>query len=113
MPLSSVNPPQRQCIAHTHKFCNLTACVCVCVYVQEGTRKLPGISRAVVLHVCAQQAQQVQAFKLARWAHTQLQTLRLPPSWQVSQTLSGHHNGCSFASVELHVPQCSAGPACW
>ncbi len=100
MPLSSVNPPQRQCNAHTHKFCNLTACMCVCV--QEGTRKLPGISRAVVLHVCAQQAQQVQAFKLARWAHMQLQTLRVPPSWQVSQSLSQHHNGCSFAS-ELHA----------
>ena len=52
---------------------------------QEGSHRLAGLSRAVVLDVCAQQAQQLQAFKLARWAHTQLQTLRLPSSWQVRQ----------------------------
>ena len=51
--------------------------------MQEGNQTLAGVSRAVVLRVCAQQAQQLQAFKLARWAYTQLQALRLPPSWQV------------------------------
>lgn len=51
--------------------------------MQEGSQTLTGVSRAVVLRVCAQQAQQLQAFKLARWAYTQLQALRLPSSWQV------------------------------
>ena len=51
--------------------------------VQEGSHSLAGVSRAVVLRVCAQQAQQLQAFKLARWAYTQLQALRIPPAWQV------------------------------
>lgn len=55
---------------------------------QEGNHRLVGLSRAVVLRVCAQQAQQLQAFKLARWAHTQLQALRLPSLWQVHQP---HH----------------------
>lgn len=51
--------------------------------VQEGSQSLVGVSRAVILRVCAQQAQQLQAFKLARWAYTQLQSLRVPSAWQV------------------------------
>ncbi len=58
--------------------------------MQEGAKKLAGVSRAVILHVCAQQAQQVQAFKLARWAHTQLQSLRLASSWQVRLCCTQH-----------------------
>ena len=49
---------------------------------------------AVVLRVCAQQAQQLQAFKLARWAYTQLQALRLPSSWQVR---TAHNTGSQMA----------------
>ncbi|KAL0036626.1 hypothetical protein WJX79_003303 [Trebouxia sp. C0005] len=83
------------------------ACFLLMHLPQEGTRKLPGISRAVVLHVCAQQAQQVQAFKLARWAHTQLQTLRLPPSWQDSIDLAAVQlRGSPFTDAEEVLPTC-------
>ncbi|KAL0031263.1 hypothetical protein WJX77_012099 [Trebouxia sp. C0004] len=83
------------------------ACFLLVRLPQEGSRKLPGISRAVVLHVCAQQAQQVQAFKLARWAHTQLQTLRLPPSWQDSIDLAGVQlRGSPFTDAEEVLPTC-------
>lgn len=54
--------------------------------MQEGRHSLAGLSRAIVLRVCAQQAQQLQAFKLARWAYTQLQALRIPSAWQVCNT---------------------------
>lgn len=51
-----------------------------------------------MLRVCAQQAQQLQAFKLARWAYTQLQALRLPSSWQVCKESTGT-NGFSHCSM--------------
>lgn len=50
---------------------------------EQAGRDLAGISRAIVLRVCAEQAEHMQAFKLARWAHTQLQSLHVPPGWQV------------------------------
>ena len=62
--------------------------------MQAGTQTLTGVSMAVVLRVCAQQAQQLQAFKLARWAYTQLQALRLPSSWQVR---TAHNTGSQMA----------------
>ena len=88
-----------------HLHCDLAVCECICYSTddcneQEGTKKLAGVSRAVILHVCAQQAQQVQAFKLARWAHTQLQSLRLPSSWQVSDLHCRCHHAYDISLVE-------------
>ena len=52
--------------------------------LQVGGQPAPeGISQAAVVHCLAQQAEQLGAFKLARMAHTRLQSLRLPPAWQV------------------------------
>ena len=68
--------------------------------MQEGTKRLAGISRAVVLHVCAEQAHQVQAFKLARWAHMQLQTLRLSPSRQVTCHTAWSHTQDGLLHVQ-------------
>ena len=53
-------------------------------FLQVGGQPAPeGISQAAVVHCLAQQAEQLGAFKLARMAHTRLQSLRLPPAWQV------------------------------
>lgn len=75
--------------------------------VQEGSRTLAGVSRAVILRVCAQQAQQLQAFKLARWAYTQLQSLRIPSAWQVCLHAHTELADCSkpFVLVPLRTNQ--------
>ena len=73
--------------------------------LQVGGQAAPeGISQAAVVHCLAQQAEQLGAFKLARMAHTRLQSLRLPPAWQV-----GHLCICcalprAVAACQWHCP---------
>lgn len=54
------------------------------VLQEQAGRDVAGISRAIVLRACAEQAEQMQAFKLARWAHTHLQSLHVSSAWQVT-----------------------------
>ncbi|KAL3157460.1 hypothetical protein ABBQ32_011927 [Trebouxia sp. C0010 RCD-2024] len=83
------------------------ACYLLMHLPTEGSRTLAGVSRAVILRVCAQQAQQLQAFKLARWAYTQLQSLRIPSAWQDSvELLSVQLHGCPFTDAEGVLPTC-------
>lgn len=79
---------------------------------QEGSQTLAGLRRAVVLRVCAQQAQQLQAFKLARWAYTQLQALRLPSSWQVCNTGTGQMDSVNNSMVQSTVNHVTCDDVC-
>ena len=61
----------------------VTAGLCGVLQEQAG-KDVAGISRAIVLRACAEQAEQMQAYKLARWAHTHLQSLHVSSAWQVT-----------------------------